>query len=68
MSFFKNVIDAFKDNREIKQPVVHKDINENSILLENLKSLAESSNPFVDYKKVDNHLKLFSIGHTGEKV
>ncbi|MGD7054236.1 HRDC domain-containing protein [Sutcliffiella horikoshii] len=67
MSFFKNVIDAFKDNREINQPIVHKDISENPILLENLKSLAESSNPSVDLKKVENHLKLFSIGHAGEK-
>ncbi|WP_404448071.1 HRDC domain-containing protein [Sutcliffiella horikoshii] len=67
MFFFKNVIDAFKDNREINQPIVHKHISENPILLENLKSLAESSNPSVDFKKVENHLKLFSIGHAGEK-
>ncbi|TYS67695.1 helicase [Sutcliffiella horikoshii] len=67
MSFFKNVIDAFKDNREINQPIVHKDISENPILLENLKSLTESSNPSVDFKKAENHLKLFSIGHAGEK-
>ncbi|MGD6777024.1 HRDC domain-containing protein [Sutcliffiella horikoshii] len=67
MSFFKNVIDAFKDNREIKHPIVHKDINENPILLENLNSLAKSNNPSVDYKKVENHFKLFSIGHAGEK-
>lgn len=67
MSFFKNVIDAFKDNREINQPTIHKDISKNPILLENLKSLAESSNPSVDFKKVENHLKLFSIGHAGEK-
>ncbi|MFE7062059.1 HRDC domain-containing protein [Sutcliffiella sp. NPDC057660] len=67
MSFFKNVIDALKDNRVIKQPIVHKDFNEKSNLLENLTSLSEGSNPLVDYKKVENHLKLFSIGHTGEK-
>ncbi len=67
MSFFKNVIDAFKDNREINHPIVHKDISENPILLEKLKSLTESSIPSVDFKKVENHLKLFSIGHAGEK-
>lgn len=67
MSFFKNVIDALKDNREIKQPIVHKNISENPILLENLKSLAVSSHPSMELKKVENHLKLFSIGHAGEK-
>lgn len=67
MSFFKNVIDAFKDNREVNQPIVHKDMSENPILLDNLKSLAESSNPSVDLKKLANHLKLFSFGHAGEK-
>ncbi|QOR67979.1 HRDC domain-containing protein [Cytobacillus suaedae] len=67
MSFLKNVFNILTDKREIKEPIIYKESNENSNLINNLTSLAESKDPSIDIKKVENHLKLFSIGITGEK-
>lgn len=67
MSFLKNVFNVLTDKREIKEPEVYKEFNETSTLITHLTRLAESNDPKIDMKKVENHLKLFSIGQAGEK-
>lgn len=67
MSFLKNVFNALTDNREIKEPEMYKEFNETSPLITSLTRLAETKDPNIDTKKVQSHLKLFSIGQTGEK-
>ncbi|RXJ02207.1 helicase [Anaerobacillus alkaliphilus] len=67
MSFLKNVFNILTDKREITEPVVYKEFNDKSNLVTNLTRLAEIKNPNVDIKKVESHLKLFSIGQAGEK-
>ncbi|GGD09932.1 HRDC domain-containing protein [Pontibacillus salipaludis] len=67
MSFLKNVFNVLTDKREIKEPAIYKEFNEKSPLITNLTRLAEDQAPNVDLKKVESHLKLFSIGQTGEK-
>lgn len=67
MSFLKNVISALTEKRAIKEPDIYKEFNEKSSLITNLTRLAENKDPNIDLKKVESHLKLFSIGQTGEK-
>lgn len=67
MSFLKNVLNALTDKRELKEPKIYKEFNEQSPLITNLTKLAESKESNIDMKKVERHLKLFSIGQTGEK-
>lgn len=67
MSFLKNVFNILTDKREIKEPEIYKEFNEKSPLITNLTRLAEDQAPNVDLKKVESHLKLFSIGQAGEK-
>ncbi|TFE04031.1 HRDC domain-containing protein [Jeotgalibacillus salarius] len=67
MSFFKNVLNVFANKQEIKEPEIYKAFNEQSVLISQLTKLADSNDPSIDIKKVKNHLKLFSIGQTGEK-
>ncbi|WP_078380030.1 HRDC domain-containing protein [Sutcliffiella halmapala] len=66
MSFLKNVFKILSDNRDIKEPLVYKEFSQNSTMMDSLKSLAESKDSQVDLKKVEQQLKLFSIGHAGE--
>lgn len=67
MSFIKNVFNILTDNRELKETIVYKDIEENSPQQNWLKKLKDSNDPNLDIKKIDDHLKLFTIGHNGEK-
>ncbi|WP_377887548.1 HRDC domain-containing protein [Alkalihalobacillus sp. R86527] len=67
MSFLKTVFNIFTDNREIKEPTVYKDIEENSNMVNFLTDLKTRNDGNLDTKKIEKHLKLFSIGHTGEK-
>lgn len=67
MSFLKSVFNVLADKREIKEPEVYKEFNETSTLITHLTRLAASNDPKIDMKKVENHLKLFSIGQAGEK-
>nr|WP_304220049.1 HRDC domain-containing protein [Fredinandcohnia onubensis] len=67
MSFLKSVFNTLTDKREIKEPEIYKEFNEKSSLITNLTKLAESKDSNIDMKKVERHLKLFSIGQTGEK-
>ena len=67
MSFLKNIFNPFTDKRELEEPKLYKEFNENSPIITNLTRLAESNDPNIDKKKVESHLKLFSIGHAGEK-
>lgn len=67
MSFLKNVFNALTNKREIKEPEIYKEFNEKSPMITNLTRLAESKEPNIDFKKVESHLKLFSIGQSGEK-
>ncbi|WBL16855.1 HRDC domain-containing protein [Sutcliffiella sp. NC1] len=54
------------DKRDIKEPVVLKDFNPKNNMIDALTKMAESNDSKVDQKKVEQHLKLFSIGQTGE--
>ena len=67
MSILKNVFNILTDNREIKEPIIYKESNETSTFLKQLTDLKESNHANLDRKKVESHLKLFSIGQTGEK-
>lgn len=67
MSFLKNIMEKLSDKREIKSPVVYKKFNDKASILHNLKNLLDISQPNVNRKKVEDHHKLFSIGHAGEK-
>ncbi|WP_100407635.1 HRDC domain-containing protein [Bacillus solitudinis] len=67
MSFLKKVFNILSDSREIKKPIMIKEFNDKSNQIEQLSNLLETNNPQIDSKKVQNHLKLFSIGQTGEK-
>lgn len=67
MSFLKNVFNVLTDKRDIKEPEIYKHFNEKSATISHLTELAESKDPNIDLKKVENHLKLFTIGQTGEK-
>ncbi|XQY91620.1 HRDC domain-containing protein [Metabacillus sp. HB246100] len=67
MSFLKNVFSALTDKREIKEPEIYKGFTEESPLMTHLTSLLEKKDATIDCKKVESHLKLFSIGQTGEK-
>ncbi|MGP4106743.1 HRDC domain-containing protein [Virgibacillus sp. L01] len=67
MSFLKSVYNVLTDKREIKEPIVYKDLVEESSFMQNLTKLSESSDQNIDLKKVDHDLKLFSIGQAGEK-
>ena len=67
MSILKNVFNMLTDNRNIKEPIIYKKSNETSIFLNQLTALKESNNANLDRKKVESHLKLFSIGQTGEE-
>lgn len=66
MSLLKNVFNIFTDNRDIKQPVLYKENTATSATLNYLTDLKESHSANLDIKKIENHLKLFSIGQTGE--
>ncbi len=46
---------------------MYKHLNEKSVTISRLTELAESNDPNIDLKKVEHHLKLFTIGQTGEK-
>jgi hypothetical protein len=67
MSFLKNIFNVLTDKRDIKEPEIYKSFNEKSATITVLTELAESKDPSIDLKKVENHLKLFTIGQTGEK-
>ncbi|MCK6207046.1 HRDC domain-containing protein [Bacillus infantis] len=67
MAFLKNVLNILTDKRDIKEPVIYKEFNEKSTIITSLSELSDSKDPNIDLKKVDHHLKLFSIGQTGEK-
>ena len=67
MSILKNVFNILTDNRNIKEPIIYKKSNETSTFLKQLTALKESNHANLDRKKVESHLKLFSIGQTGEK-
>lgn len=67
MSFLKNIYNIFSDSREIQKPIIIKECNENSPTIQQLTVLLESNDPSLDVTKIQNHLKLFSIGQTGEK-
>ncbi len=67
MSILKNVFNMLTDNRNIKEPIIYKKSNETSTFLNQLTALKESNNANLDRKKVESHLKLFSIGQTGEE-
>ncbi|TYR73450.1 helicase [Rossellomorea vietnamensis] len=66
MSFLKNVLNVLTDKRELKEPKIYKPFNENSSIITALTRLSEGKDPSVDLKKAQNHLKLFTIGQTGE--
>lgn len=67
MSFFKNVYMALTDKRELNEPKIYYNGDETTSLINRLQQLAESGKPAIDQKKVENHLKLFSIGQSGEQ-
>ncbi|WP_241494694.1 nuclease-related domain-containing protein [Bacillus coahuilensis] len=67
MSFLTNVLNAFTDKREMKEPEIYKEFNETSHMIANLTRLIENKEPNIDLKKVEKHLKLFTIGQTGER-
>ncbi|WP_066172602.1 HRDC domain-containing protein [Bacillus marinisedimentorum] len=67
MSILKNVFDILTQKREITEPEIYKEFKETSTIISNLTRLSESSDENIDQKKIGDHLKLFSIGHTGEK-
>ncbi|MGY3717644.1 HRDC domain-containing protein [Sutcliffiella cohnii] len=66
MSFFKKVYNVLSDKRDIKEPVVIKDFNPKNNMIDALTKMVENNYSKVDQKKVEQHLKLFSIGQTGE--
>lgn len=66
MSFFKKVYNVLSDKRDITEPIIYKDFNPKSTMIHTLTSLAEGTDSNIDKKKVEQHLKLFSIGQTGE--
>lgn len=67
MSFLKNVYHALSNQRDIKEPEVYKAFQEEPPVIKELNRLKESRDPAIDQKKVEDHLKLFTIGHAGEK-
>ncbi len=67
MSILKNVFNILTDNRDIKEPIIYKENNETPTFLKQLTDLMERNHANLDRKKVESHLKLFSIGQTGEK-
>ena len=67
MAFLKNIFNILTDTRELKEPKIYKAFNDKSDLIQNLTQLAESNDAAIDQKKAENHLKLFSIGQSGEK-
>ena len=66
MSFLKKVFNVLSDKRDITEPIIHKDFNQKTTIIHALTNLAEGHDPKVDKRKVEQHLKLFSIGQTGE--
>lgn len=66
MSFLKNFINIVTDNRDIKEPIIYKEFNDKSSIIEGLEQLLNSEDPTIDVKKVTHHLKTFKIGQTGE--
>jgi len=66
MSILKNVFNIFTDKRDIKEPILFKESTNTLATLNSLTELKESNGTHLDIKKIENHLKLFSIGHTGE--
>ncbi|QAS53485.1 HRDC domain-containing protein [Halobacillus litoralis] len=67
MSILKNFFNVLTEKREIKEPEIYKESSESSNLITHLTSLSEKKDPNINLKKVEKHLKLFSIGQTGEK-
>ena len=67
MSLLRRTINILTDRRDIKEPIIYKDISESNNMCEALNRLSESNEPSVNMKKVKEHIKLFSIGHAGEK-
>lgn len=67
MSFFRTAYNILTEKRDIKEPMIIKDINERSNIVENLNKLASSDDPTLNQKKIAKHLQLFSIGQSGEK-
>ncbi|AOM81632.1 HRDC domain-containing protein [Salisediminibacterium beveridgei] len=67
MAFLKNVYHALSNTRDMKEPEVYKAFQEKSPVITELTRLKESGDPAIDQKKVEDHLKLFTIGHAGEK-
>jgi len=67
MSFFKKAFNILTDRRDIKEPVVFKGIDESNPMIDHLTELSKNKDTSIDYKKTKEHLKLFSIGHSGEK-
>ncbi|WP_010174979.1 hypothetical protein [Bacillus coahuilensis] len=52
MSFLTNVLNAFTDKREMKEPEIYKEFNETSHMIANLTRLIENKEPNIDLKKV----------------
>ncbi|TKD70789.1 HRDC domain-containing protein [Pseudalkalibacillus hwajinpoensis] len=67
MSLLKNVFNILTDKRDIKESILYKESTETSAILKSLTDLKLSNAANLDNKKIDNHLKLFSIGQTGEQ-
>ncbi|MCM3386857.1 HRDC domain-containing protein [Ureibacillus chungkukjangi] len=67
MAFLKNIFNALTDTKKLTEPKIYKAFNDKSDMIQNLTQLAESNDAAIDQKKVENHLKLFMIGQSGEK-
>lgn len=67
MRLFKNVVAALTDKRELKSPALYYSVSQENLLTSQLKQLLETHTNQLDRKKVEDHLKLFSIGESGEE-
>ncbi|WP_342528279.1 HRDC domain-containing protein [Chryseomicrobium sp. FSL W7-1435] len=67
MSFFKNVLKGLTAKNELTEPKLYYSADEESSSVRQLQRLVESQDPSIDVKKVEDHLKLFAIGQSGEK-
>lgn len=66
MSFLRNMYIALTDKRELTEPKIYSTTNPNS-LLQQLYQLRENPSPHLDIKKIEDHIKLFEIGLSGEQ-
>ena len=67
MSFIRKIVNKIMDSEDLKNPIILQNHTDESILIKELEILKNSSDPDLDRRLIEEHLKLANIGLSGEK-